>query len=172
MNAVASPPAHTAPIRRRRSVPFLGTVFALAACGTSGAGDGSAAASASARAQESARMKIRIDVDGETAVAVLDDSAAGRDFAALLPLSLRLTDYARIERIADLPRRLSLAGAPDGVAPAAGDLTYYAPWGNLAIFVEGRAYAHGLVRLGRIESGLSLLHKPRPLNVRIERAVE
>lgn len=122
--------------------------------------------------QETYPMKIRIVVDGESASAVLEDSAAGRDFAALLPLSLNLTDYARIERIADLPRRLSLAGAPDGVAARAGDIAYYAPWGNLAIFIGDGTHARGLVRLGHIGSGLPLLRKSGPFAVRIERVVE
>ena len=115
-------------------------------------------------------MKIRLDVEGEVVTATLDDTAAARDFAGLLPLSLTLTEYAEIERIADLPRELSTAGAPAGMAPKAGDLTYYAPWGNLAIFVEdGKGSSRGLVRLGRVDAGLPALRRPGPLKVRIER---
>lgn len=137
-----------------------------------GRNDAAAAGPVAASLQETCPMKIRIVVDGESASAVLEDSAAGRDFAALLPLSLNLTDYARIERIADLPRRLSLAGAPDGVAARAGDVAYYAPWGNLAIFIDDGTHARGLVRLGHIGSGLPLLRKSGPFAVRIERVVE
>jgi len=114
-------------------------------------------------------VKIRMNVEGHVVFATLDDTPAARDFAALLPLSLTLTDYAHIERIADLPRKLSLEGAPAGVTVDAGDLTYYAPWGNLAIFIESRDYSRGLIRLGRVTSGLSALQHPGPLNVRIER---
>ncbi len=53
--------------------------------------------------------------------------------ASLLPLSVTLTDYASTEKISDLPRRLATDGAPDGFDPSAGDIGYYAPWGNLAI---------------------------------------
>jgi hypothetical protein len=35
-----------------------------------------------------------------------------RDFAALLPLTLTLKDYAATEKISDLPKRLSTDGAP------------------------------------------------------------
>ena len=42
--------------------------------------------------------------------ATLNNDGASRDFAALLPLSLTLNDYARIERIADLPRKLTIEG--------------------------------------------------------------
>jgi len=114
-------------------------------------------------------MKIRMNVEGRLVIVTLHDNAAARDFASLLPLSLTLQDYAVIERISDLPRGLSTAGAPAGMTPEAGDLTYYAPWGNLAVFVQGRAYARGLLPLGRIESDLAALQRPGPLKVRIER---
>lgn len=115
-------------------------------------------------------MKVRLNVDGQVVMATLDDTAAARDFAELLPLTLTLKDYARIERIADLPRKLSVAGAPAGHAPKAGELTYYAPWGNLAIFLEGDGHAQGLVRLGQVDNGLVALQHPGPFKVRIERA--
>jgi len=38
-----------------------------------------------------------------------------------------------------------------------GDITYYAPWGNLAIFYRDFDYSRGLVRLGRIDSGIEAL---------------
>lgn len=91
--------------------------------------------------------------------AELEDSAAARDFAALLPLELTLSDYNRTEKIADLPRRLSIEGAPGGIDPEAGDIAYYAPWGNLAIFYHDFGYSRGLVRLGRIEGGAEALAK-------------
>jgi len=78
-------------------------------------------------------MKIRLIVDGQSATATLYDNATARDFATLLPLSLTMEDYATIERVSSLPRKLSTQGAPDGMAPVAGELTHYAPWGNLAI---------------------------------------
>jgi hypothetical protein len=58
---------------------------------------------------------------------------------------------------AALPRKLATQGAPNGTAPVAGELTYYAPWGNLAIFIEARSYARGL------------LPQPGPYQVQIER---
>ncbi len=67
----------------------------------------------------------------------LDDSASGRDFADLLSLTLMLTNFNDTEKIADLPRRLSIDGAPDGMAAVTGDLAYYARWGNLVMFHRG-----------------------------------
>jgi len=79
-------------------------------------------------------MKIRLTVDGQVATATLYDNATARDFAALLLLTL--TDYARIERIVDLPQELTRGSAESSIPVKAGDLAYYAPWGNLATFVE------------------------------------
>jgi len=114
-------------------------------------------------------MKIRLTVGEQVATATLYDNATARDFASLLPLSLTMTDYARIERVADLPRKLSTQDAPDGMAPVAGELTHYAPWGNLAIFIEPRSWSRSLLPLGKIDDGLSILSQPGPYRVRIER---
>jgi hypothetical protein len=115
-------------------------------------------------------MKIQLTIEGRKVLATLDDNATARDFLALLPLTLTLTDYNRTENVSDLPRRLSTEGAPDGIDPAIGDITYYAPWGNLALFYRDFGYAPGLVRLGRIETGIDVLSKPGPLTVTIDRA--
>jgi hypothetical protein len=120
-------------------------------------------------AGESGKMKIQIRVDDQIAVATLLDTAAARDFASLLPLTLTLTDYAAIEKISDLPKRLSIEGVPAGEQPAAGDIAYYSPWGNLAIFHQRFRYSAGLVKLGHIDEGLQLLARSGPIKVMIER---
>lgn len=119
-------------------------------------------------------MKIRIiqiSRDGVVmARATLDNHDSARQFAALLPLNLVLKDYAATEKIADLPARLSTKGAPEGYQPSAGDISYYAPWGNLAIFYKDFAFSSGLVRLGRLDSGLDTLRQAGTLSVRVELA--
>ena len=114
-------------------------------------------------------MRIRLDVEGTAMVATLEDTAVARDFAALLPLELSLDDYASTERIADLPRKLSIAGAPAGTNAHAGDISYYAPWGNLALFYRNSGNAKGLVRLGRLDDprGVDALRRPGPLRAKI-----
>lgn len=100
------------------------------------------------------RRKIRLTV-GETVIeGSLADNAASRDFASLLPLTLTLSDYNATEKISDLPSRLSTTDAPEGLAPAVGDITYYAPWGNLAIFYRDFGYSRGLVKLGEISTAI------------------
>jgi hypothetical protein len=116
-------------------------------------------------------MKIQLIIDDAVLTATLVDGAAARDFVSLLPIELTLRDYAGKEKVSDLPRRLTTEGAPAGVDPDVGDLTYYAPWGNLAIFYRDFGYAEGLVKLGRIDSGIEKLANQRgDFAVRFERA--
>lgn len=140
---------------------------------------GATLAAGAGAAQESGRaafteggMKIRIIVDGAALDATLEDTAASRDFAAMLPMEVTLEDYHGTEKIHTLPSRLSTDGAPDGVDPEIGDITYFAPWGNLALFYRDFGYSRGLVRLGRIEDGVERLAVGGDLDVRIERIEE
>jgi hypothetical protein len=114
------------------------------------------------------RMKIRMIVEGITLTATLDDNETAKDFFAQLPMTLKLEDYASTEKISYLPRRLSTRGAPPGCDPSVGDMTYYAPWGNLALFYRDFGYSNGLIKLGRFNSGVEALSRPGPLTVTIE----
>ncbi|MFH9860345.1 cyclophilin-like fold protein [Streptomyces sp. NPDC017202] len=95
-------------------------------------------------------MDIRLTIDGSPVAATLNDSAAANDFAALLPLTLDLKDFHQAEKTVDLPRRLSTSGAPEGAAPKAGDLGYYAPWGQLVLYYRDVPHADGIVILGHL----------------------
>ena len=158
------------PIRRVAVAVFV--TLTLAGCesagrskSTSGASSPASAPSAPAPEIDAAaiphegttNVKIRLITDEEVLTATLIDSAATRDFVAMLPLELTLRDYASTEKVSDLPKRLGTEGSPAGVDPDVGDITYYAPWGNLAIFYRDFGYAKGLVKLGRIDSGIEKL---------------
>ena len=112
-------------------------------------------------------MQIRIDVESTSITATLDDNETSRDFVSLLPLTLTLKDYAATEKISDLSKRLSAKGAPSGLKPSVGDVTYYAPWGNLAIFHKDFSYSSGLIKLGKINSGIETLRCSGPLKATI-----
>ena len=118
--------------------------------------------------QNMTTLKILLTVNGKSITATLDDNPSARDFHSLLPLTLNLDDYAATEKISYLPRKLSKDEAPDGVAPVVGDIAYYAPWGNLAIFYKDFGYSKGLIKLGTIASGLEALSLPGSVNVRME----
>lgn len=102
-------------------------------------------------------MNIRMTMAGQIITASLEESDSARDFFAMLPLTLPLEDYAETEKIAYLPGKLTTQTAPEGIDPQVGDIAYYAPWGNLAIYYRDFGYSSGLIRLGRITSGLDAL---------------
>jgi hypothetical protein len=102
--------------------------------------------------------KIQIELDGVVISATLDDNPTVRDFIARLPLIVALKDYASTEKIGYLPDKLTTQNAPPGSTPVVGDISYYAPWGNLAIYYKNFAYSAELVRLGRISCGIEHLN--------------
>lgn len=143
----------------------------LSTAGAQATADSQAARSASTASIPNTKvkdMKVRIRVGDKAITATLVDSVAARDFLSLLPLTMDLKDYASTEKISDLPRKLSIEGSPDGSTPSAGDIAYYAPWGNLAIFYKGFRYSKGLVKLGSIDSGRELLERSDSFQVTIE----
>ncbi|MGW7073014.1 cyclophilin-like fold protein [Streptomyces sp. NPDC054855] len=112
----------------------------------------SASASAS-RSDRSTQMEIRVTIDGRPVGATLNDSPAARDLASLLPLTLYLEDFHGTERVADPPRKLTTDGAPRPAAAKVGDIAYFAPWGNLAIFYkDGPSASEDLLILGHIDA--------------------
>lgn len=127
-----------------------------------------AAPAAEINPERSDSMQIKITGDDTEITGTLVDNKATQDFIALLPLTLTLEDYGNTEKIYYLPERLSTQDAPEGMDPAVGDITYYAPWGNLAIFIRDFGYSSGLVLLGRIDGDVNALGVPGPINVTIE----
>ncbi|AVH64723.1 cyclophilin-like protein [Nostoc sp. 'Peltigera membranacea cyanobiont' N6] len=113
-------------------------------------------------------MNINIKVKDKVVTATLIDSKTTQDFISLLPLTLTLEDYARTEKISYLPKRLSTKDAPPGSDPAVGDIAYYSPWGNLAMYYSDSGYANGLVILGKIDGGIEAFNVPGSVKVTIE----
>ncbi|MGW6588937.1 cyclophilin-like fold protein [Streptomyces globisporus] len=156
-------------LRRALTVATTGLLLAATACSegssaeqapTTSAVSSSAPASPPASASasptgsdRSTPMDIRVTIDGQEVEATLNDSPAARDLASLLPLTLDLEDFHGTERIADPPRKLTTENAPEPQAPKTGDLTYFAPWGNLAIFYkDGPSASADLLVLGHIDA--------------------
>ena len=102
---------------------------------------------------ENPRARVRI-------TATLADNACAHSLYAQLPVTAGISDPAATEKILYLPKKLNVAGAPPRYAAQKGDLTYYAPWGNLAMFYKGEGKGGGdagLVYLGQIGEGLEQL---------------
>jgi hypothetical protein len=146
----------------------LAGTIALGCAGALGADD--SASAQGTLGKKTNTMKIRIKVGDTTLTGTLEDNATSRDFVSLLPLKLTLKNYGATEKISDLPGRLSTKGAPAGCDPDVGDITYYAPWGNLAIFRKDFRYSDGLIRLGKIEGAIAALDRSEELEATIELA--
>lgn len=118
---------------------------------------------------ETGKVQIRLSIaNGESVTATLADGEGARAFAALLPMTLTMKDYNATEKIADLPKRLPTQGEPEGFEPRAGDIAYYAPWGNIAIYYEGFAYSPGLIRLGNLSRIPEAFRSAAPIAVTID----
>jgi hypothetical protein len=150
----------------------LAMAVSYAACG---AEKGTAKATAPAptvptSTEQASTMKLRLKTGDKVITATLMDNPTSRDFVSLLPLSVTLEDYAATEKICNLPRKLSTEGAPAGSTPSIGDIAYYAPWGNIALFYRDFGYSSGLIKLGKIDSAVEVLNTPGSLPVTIELA--
>ena len=108
-------------------------------------------------AKRESHMKIRLSAGNTVLTATMLDNETSRDLMSLLPLTVTFKDYAGTEKITYLPRRLSSKGAPKGTNPSVGDIAYYAPWGNIAIFYQDFGFSEGLIKLGHIASGIEEL---------------
>jgi hypothetical protein len=96
-------------------------------------------------------FEVRIAFGSQEAIVAMFDNPTSRDFVTLLPLTTEFSDFARAEKIASLPRRLDIQNTPTARETSGSDFTYYAPWGNLAIFYKGFGADGQLYVLGRIE---------------------
>ncbi|WP_225993016.1 cyclophilin-like fold protein [Actinomadura rudentiformis] len=111
-------------------------------------------------------MDIRVTLDGQPVNATLNGSPAARDLASLLPLTLDLEDFHGTERIGYPPRKLTTDGAPAPAAAKAGDIAYFAPWGNLALFYkDGPSASADLLILGHIDADTAQLAKAQRITI-------
>lgn len=96
--------------------------------------------------------RIRMTFQNQEIKIGLFDTPASQQLLAQLPLTLSFSDFAQTEKIAYLPKKLTTHNTPSA-SQAKGNFTYYAPWGNLALFYKGYGHANDLYVLGQIESG-------------------
>ncbi|WP_172120740.1 cyclophilin-like fold protein [Actinomyces faecalis] len=120
---------------------------------------------------EAAGASVTLVIDGRAVEAVVWDNPTGRDLLEQLPLTLQFSDYAGQEKLADLPRELTMEGMPRGDSPQVGDLGYYSPNGVLVIYTSKVGYWNGIARIGRVTGDLSVVTgQSGDFEVRIERA--
>lgn len=118
-----------------------------------------------------ASLKVNILVGDHTITATMEDNAAGRDFISRLPLEVTLNDYNNTtEKIFYPDPALTTEGVTCGCAPTPGDITIYAPWGNVAIFCKNWSHSNDLIKIGRIDGdGIEALNIRGDITVKFER---
>lgn len=116
----------------------------------------------------SQNMKLKITVGDQVMTATLYDNPTSKDFVSLLPLTLTLNDYASTEKISDLPRKLSTKDAPSGSDPEVGDIAYYAPWGNLAVYYKDFRYSNSLIKIAKIDGDMKVFSGSGSVTIKIE----
>ena len=84
----------------------------------------------------------------------LFDNATARDFASQLPMTLTFSDLHDVEKIAPLPRKLSVDGMPAGDDPQIGDLGYWEPDGNLVLYYGDVGFWTGIMRIGHFDGDI------------------
>lgn len=116
-------------------------------------------------------LNVNITVGDRTITATMEDNAAGRDFLSRLPLEMTLNDYNNTtEKIFYPDPALTTEGVTRGCAPTPGDITIYAPWGNVAIFCKSWSHSRDLIKIGRIDgNGIEVLSVAGDIPVKIER---
>ncbi|MEE4409208.1 MULTISPECIES: cyclophilin-like fold protein [unclassified Serratia (in: enterobacteria)] len=147
---------------------YAALLFMLPAIGTLQAAQDSSENQRGAATRQVKMHDIRIAIGSTYLTATLEDNPTARSFVKLLPLTLTLKDYGDAEKISGaLPRRLSQDAAPESAAGAAGDIAYYAPWGNIAFYRGRGPEAAGVIKIGKITSGIEALNQPGSMRVTI-----
>ena len=103
-------------------------------------------------------MQIYIESQDIKIVYKLNDSDAASSLLNLLPLELKVEDYADMEKIFYPPKGLSITNTPLSKAKKY-ELAYYAPWKDVVMFYKDFTPASGLYSLGQCVNGCEYIHK-------------
>ena len=114
---------------------------------------------------------VRITVADQTITAQLADNPTAQDLIDQLPLTLTFSDFNRVEKVGELPRRLTMDGVPAGDDPDINDIGYYAHSRSLVFYYGDVGYWKGIVRIGRFtDRDIELIEQqPDGFQVTIER---
>src|SRR5215212_919171 len=101
--------------------------------------------------------RIRVIIGDTVLTGRLRDNATARDLIVQLPLTLTFRDFNGVEKIAQLPRKLSMDGVPPGDDPFLRDIGYYAPSGDVVFYYDDVGYFTGIVRLGQFDGSMDAI---------------
>jgi len=109
-------------------------------------------------------MKLKVTVGDVVLTATFADNLTSKDFISLLPLTVKLDDYAGTEKIFYPERKLSTKDATASINAVTGDITYYSPWGNVAIFYKDFGNSTSLIRIAKFDGNIDVLKKSGSIN--------
>lgn len=120
---------------------------------------------------EAASLKVKISVGDPDNFRHNGGQCGRRDFLSRLPLEVTLNDFNNTtEKIFYPNPALTLEGVKRGCAPVPGDITIYAPWGNVAIFCKNWSHSNDLIKIGHIDNdGISALTVGGDIKVKFEK---
>jgi hypothetical protein len=122
------------------------------------------------RAGQVIGTSVRFGVGSSSVDVTIDrDNPAVRDFLSMLPLTLKLEEFAGREKIGYLPRKLETDRAP-GSDPEDGDLIYYVPWGNVGFYYNaaGIGYSDKTIHLGTYKASRDQLKQLEGRSVTVD----
>ncbi|WP_432633308.1 cyclophilin-like fold protein [Brachyspira sp.] len=114
------------------------------------------------------KTMIKMTFGGNEIYGEVLNTQSGKEFLSQLPANLKFEDYNSTEKISYLPTKLSGQGEPEGFTPKRGDISYYMPWGNLAIFYRDFRYSRSLIKIGTLNDIDKLANMRGSFEVRIE----
>jgi hypothetical protein len=115
---------------------------------------------------------IRVIIRDTVLTGRLRNNATARDLIAQLPLTLTFRDFNSVEKLAQLPRKLSMDGVPTGDDASPRDIGYYNPSGNLVFYYDDVGYFTGIVRIGQFDGSMdAILSQTGTFTARIELAM-
>lgn len=103
-------------------------------------------------------VKLKISFDSAEIIASIYHNQTSEAFLDSLPLTTVFEDFIGKEKISYLSGKYPVDRKSNSIVPDEGDIMYYVPWGNLAIFyTRGHSVNKDLVPIAKIESGFTHL---------------
>ena len=114
-----------------------------------------------------AQERILISSDWGNVTAELADNEATRALVRMLPVTIEMRDHLRQEKTGDLPSPLPADARQ--TAFSKGTLGLWSSDHFVIYYREGRIPQPGIIILGQVTGDVSILDRPGPVTVRIER---
>lgn len=105
------------------------------------------------------KMQVKITSQGHAAVFQLYDTAAAKDFYDQLPLQLELSNFRDAQWMFYPPKKLNVTAREAYHDGKKGELSYYAPWGDVFMLYKDFYAGDEMHRLGIGLSGIEHIGK-------------